>query len=66
MKFHFKQSLLASNLRSNTYNDDNLKSGSHDDHLCKLEDLITSSSQEFDSYEDPYTYSHKITMLQPS
>ena len=73
MKFHSKQSLLQNKLKlfwnkqfekqHLLYNDGNFKSGSHDDHLYNLDDLIVSSSQEFDSYEDPHTYSHKITIL---
>ena len=49
------QSLIQiSNSESNTYDDDDFKSGSHDNHSSSLD-----GSQESDSYEDPLAYSCK-------
>ena len=46
--------------------DDDFRSGSHDDHLSSLDDLIASSSQEIDGYANLHTYSrknHALTLL---
>ena len=43
----------TNNFKHNTYEDDELRSGSHDDHLSSLDDSRTYESQEFDNYERP-------------
>ena len=58
MNLNFKKHLLQakvffleiSDLESNTYDDDDFKSGNHDDHLSSLDDLI--AYEGFDIYED--------------
>jgi hypothetical protein len=60
------QSLFkTNNMENNT--DDECINDSHDDHFSSLDDLIASNLQEFDSYGDPHTYSHKdhaLTLLE--
>ena len=60
------QSLLeTSNLESNAHDEDDFKSGNHDDHQSILDDLIAYGSQEFDSYEDPRAYYPNIAAQGP-
>jgi hypothetical protein len=47
------QSLFErSNLESISYDDDDFRNGSHDNHLCSIDDLIAFVSQKFDNCED--------------
>ena len=50
-------------MESNTYEDDEFKSGSHDDHLSSFDDLVAYGLQEFENYEDPHACSCKNHVL---
>lgn len=59
-KAFLKQGIWKANIFDD---DDDVKSGSFVNHLSSKHDWIASSLQEFDNYEGPRAYSHKIAHL---